>query len=63
MVEVDEQVLGLLDACGACSDALDFVEGCETTQEAWDTCEEIGWLLWLAMRAGLRKRLQVVAEE
>lgn len=53
-----------LKQLNACYDAIVFSSG-KTLAEAWNTCEDPGWLLWLALRMagvdGWPKRNTVMA--
>src|SRR6185369_12761196 len=41
-----------------CSPAKDFVKGCKSYQQAWTTCENSSWMMWLLWRANPTKALQ-----
>lgn len=45
---------------GACEDAVTFASQYPTIGEAWDACERGDWMLWLAAKAGLCTREQLV---
>jgi len=49
-----------LKALDACSDAVEWV-GRKTLKTAWAKCERGDWLLWYAFRAGVDRKLLVLA--
>lgn len=49
-------------ALGACSEALDWLEAHDgSLYDAWRRCDRGDWLLWLAARVGIDRRLVVLA--
>lgn len=48
---------------GACRDACEWIAGLPrmSAKRAWETCERGDWLLWITARAGVDRRLVVLA--
>lgn len=45
-----------------CSEAVDFREGFDTFQDAWENCPRGDWMLWIAQRVGVNKRKLTLAK-
>ena len=54
-----EQFTEWLKKHNACEDAIEWQEGKDLTI-VWQTCHRGDWMLWLAKRAGVEKRLLVL---
>ena len=50
----------LLKRKSACQDAVDWI-GKRAPKQAWDTCSRGDWMLWLAGRIGIDRKLLVLA--
>lgn len=57
-----DDLLSRLDALPACAEAREWARATPgTPEELWSTCPRGDWLLWLAMRAGVDRRVVVLA--
>jgi hypothetical protein len=54
-------LLSMLDKYGACRDARAWAAGRAATEDSWLACERGDWLLWIAARLGVDRRLVVLA--
>ena len=52
------EFIQFLRSISACDDAVDWV-GEKSLQEAWETCPRGDWMLWLAHKMGVEKRVLV----
>lgn len=50
----------LLEKHNACSKAIEWAKQFETLKEAWAVCERGDWMLWIAAKAGLCTRKELV---
>jgi hypothetical protein len=59
------ELIARLRELGACSHSLEWLESLdeEPAQEAWDACERVDWMLWLAGHAGLRAEVISLAAD
>lgn len=56
------ELIDCLRRLHACAEAREWVDGTPgTPEELWSTCRRGDWLLWLAMRAGVDRRVVVLA--
>lgn len=51
----------LLRSFGACDSAIEWGAGRIVGPEAWNACERPDWMFWLCARAGVSRRLLVLA--
>jgi hypothetical protein len=54
-------LLPLLKKHGACRDARTWATGRTVSEDSWLACERGDWLLWIAARLGVDRRLVVLA--
>jgi hypothetical protein len=45
-----------------CPDAVEYRKGFDTFRQAWDACPRGDWMLWIAARVGVNKRLLTLAK-
>jgi hypothetical protein len=54
-------LLPLLKKHGACHDALTWAAGRTVSEDSWLACDRGDWLIWIAARLGVDRRLVVLA--
>ena len=59
-MQTNKNALEILQRLNACADAQEWV-GIKTPQEAWESCSRGDWLLWLAGRLEIDRKLIVLA--
>ena len=47
---MQKRVIEKLEAMGACSEAIEWLEAQPSQQAAWDNCQNNGWMHWLLGR-------------
>jgi hypothetical protein len=54
-------LLSLLEKHGACRDARTWATGRTVSEDSWFACDRGDWLIWIAARLGVDRRLVVLA--
>ena len=54
-----DDVIKFAERKDACPEAMAWLETQETPREAWDTCERPDWMIWLAVRRGIDRKVLV----
>ena len=52
--------LSLMKSLGACSEAVKWFKSQSSVEEAWTNCNHTDWLIWIAGRLGIDKKILVL---